>query len=210
MSKDVFYFEGLDDILIAMMTNDEAYDTPPEYEDIERLPIATKLAVKGNGTTLEKWAASKMFRRVNRETKHELGVDHVGIPVELMDKLKGLMAKKGVVFGKNTASEYPWFAFGFIGNIEGGGKKVVWYPKCQLSNVIDESYETAEEETKINDVTMNIIATGLKYNNVMHASFDSNRDSATGVSSNTFIAQPVYDESQWEELAGAGAAGGGN
>ena len=60
-----------------------------------------------------------MFRRVSRETKHEIGLDHVGIPIEVMDELKGLI-EAGVTFGKNTAREFPYFAFGFIGNIEDG------------------------------------------------------------------------------------------
>lgn len=198
--QDVFYFEGLDDILIAMMKTPDAYNTEPTYGNIVRLPIATKLAIKGNGSALEKWASSKMFRRVSRETKHEIGLDHVGIPIEVMDELKGLIAQAGVTFGKNTVREFPYFAFGFIGNIENGGKKAVWYPKTQLSNVIDEEYTTAEDETKIDDVTANFVSTGLTCNNVMYSSFDSNRDSAKLGDFDKFIAQPVFSEEQWKAL----------
>lgn len=206
--QDVFYFEGLDDILIAMMVTPDGVNQEPTYGEIVRLPIGTKISVKGNGSALEKWASSKMFRRVSRETKHEIGLDHVGIPVEVMDELKGLIAVSGVTFGKNTAREFPYFAFGFIGNIEGGGKKVVWYPKAQLSNVIDEEYSTAEEEVKIDDVTANLVAVGLNCNNVMYASFDTNRDSAKAGDFEKFIGQPVYDETQWTELVGASGGGG--
>ena len=210
-NKDVFYFEGLDDVLFAMMTKKETVSTPPEYDEITRLPIATKLAIKGNGSEIEKWASSKMFRRVSRETKHEIGLDHVGIPVEVMDELKGIIAASGVTFGKNNARELPYFAFGFIGNVEGGGKKAVWYPKTQLSVVIDEEYTTAENETKIDDVTANLVATGLINNGVIYSSFDSNRDSATGVPVSKFISAPVFDETQWAESVAAqsGGTGGG-
>ncbi|MGL4335237.1 MAG: phage tail protein [Lactococcus garvieae] len=198
--QDVFYFEGIDDVLFAMMEEKETVSTPPKYGEIIRLPIATKLAVKGNGSELEKWASSKMFRRVSRETKHEIGLDHVGLPIELMDQLKGLVSKAGVTFGKNGARELPYFAFGFIGNVEGGGKKAVWYPKTQLSNVVDEEYATAEEETKIDDVTANLVATGLINNGVMYASYDSNRESALDISVTDFISEPIFDEAQWEEM----------
>lgn len=210
-NTDVFYFEGLDDVLFAPMTKKETVSTPPEYDKIVRLPIATKLKIKGNGSELEKWASSKMFRHVARETKHEIGLDHVGIPIEVMDELKGIVAASGVTFGKNNARELPYFAFGFIGNVEGGGKKVVWYPKTQLSIVIDEEYATAEDETKIDDVTANLVATGLISNGVIHSSFDSNRDSATGVSYEKFISAPIYDETQWAEIVAAqsGGTGGG-
>lgn len=202
--QDVFYFEGLDDILIAMMTTPDGVGQEPVYGEIVRLPIGTKIGIKGNGSVLEKWASSKMFRRVSRETKHEIGLDHVGIPIEVMDELKGIIATSGVTFGKTTAREFPYFAFGFIGNIEGGGKKVVWYPKTQLSNVIDEEYATAEEEVKIDDVTANFVAIGLNYNNVMYASFDTNRDSAKAGDFEKFIEQPVFSEDQWKELVGIG------
>ncbi|EIZ1149602.1 phage tail protein [Enterococcus faecalis] len=207
--QDVYYFEGLDDILIAMMATPDEVDSAPTYSEVVRLPIATKLAIKGNGTALEKWASSKMFRRVSRETKHEIGLDHVGIPIEVMDEIKGLIAESGVTFGKNTAREFPYFAFGFIGNIEDGGKKAVWYPKTQLSNVIDEQYATAEEDTKIDDVTANFVANGLKCNNVMYASFDSNRLSAKPGDFEKFIAQPIYDEEQWKKLVTPSTPGGG-
>lgn len=202
--QDTFYFEGLDDILIGMMATPDAIGEAPTYSEIIRLPIATKLGVKGNGTALEKWASSKMFRRVSRETKHELALDHVGIPIAVMDELKGLIAESGVTFGRNTAREFPYFAFGFIGNIENGGKKAVWYPKTQLSNVIDEEYTTADDETKIDDVTANFVSTGLKYNNVMYSSFDSNRDESSLELFEKFIAQPIYDEEQWKKIVTVG------
>lgn len=200
---DVLYFDGLDDILIAMMETPDAVGAEPTYAEIVRLPIATKIGVKGNGSTLEKWASSKMFRRVSRETKHELALDHVGIPIEVMDELKGLVAESGVTFGKNISREFPYFAFGFIGRIENGGRKAVWYPKTQLSNVIDEEYATAEDETKIDDVTANLVAVGLNSNNVMYSSFDSNRETASIELFEKFIAQPVYSEAQWKGLVDA-------
>lgn len=202
---DVFYFEGIDDIFFSMMDVEDNVNVKPTYKEITRLPIATKLAIKGNGSTLEKWASSKMFRRVSRETKHEIGLDHVGIPIEVMDELKGLVAKRGVVFGRNTAREYPYFGFGFIGNIEGGGKKAVWYPKVQLSNVVDEEYTTTEDETKIDDVSANLVAIGLKYNNVMYASFDSYRDNAD-ITVDQFISEVIFEEEQIDAIEIGGGA----
>lgn len=206
-AQEIKFFEGLDDVLIAMMTTRETTTTAPEYGEIYRLPIATKLAIKGNGTTLEKYASSKLFRSLGRETKHELGLDHVGIPVKLWDLMQGVTANKGVSFKNTKAGEMPYFAFGFIGNVEGGAKKAVWYPKVQLSNVIDEEYVTAESEVTINDVTANLVAYGLNYDdNVMYATFDSLRESATGISLDKFIAEPVYSETQWETLSAGGGA----
>lgn len=207
-AKDIKFFEGLDDVLIGMMLTPETPNAAPTYDEILRLPIATELAISGNGSNLEKYASSKLFRSIGRETKHEIGLTHVGIPVSLMDKIKGLVAQKGVTFNKTNAVELPFFAFGFIGNIEGGGKKAVWYPKVQLSNVIDENYVTAESEIEINDVTANLNAYGLNFNNVLYSTFDSYRESAAGITLDQFIAQPVYSEEQWATLSAAPSGGG--
>lgn len=207
-AKDIKFFEGLDDVLIGMMLTPESPNAAPTYDEILRLPIATELAISGNGSNLEKYASSKLFRSIGRETKHEIGLTHVGIPVSLMDKIKGLVAQKGVTFNKTNAVELPFFAFGFIGNIEGGGKKAVWYPKVQLSNVIDENYVTAESEIEINDVTANLNAYGLNFNNVLYSTFDSYRESAAGITLDQFIAQPVYSEEQWATLSAAPSGGG--
>ncbi|EOB3454987.1 major tail protein [Enterococcus hirae] len=203
-AQEIKFFEGLSDILIAPMLTDDTPTSEPTYDEVVRLPIATKLAIKGNGSTLEKYASSKLFRSIGRETKHELGLDHVGIPIELMDKLKGLTPVKGVTFSNTKVKQFPFFAFGFIGNIEGGAQMAVWYPKSQLSNVIDESYVTSEDAIDIADVTANIVSYGLNTEpNNMYATFNSLRDSATGVTLEQFIKQPVISEDQWNELAGS-------
>lgn len=199
---DIYYFEGIDDVFFVPMTTVDSPTTAPVYGEATRLPIATKLSIKGNGSTKEKWASSKMFRRVSRETKQEIGLDNVGMPISLLDILKAVDPINGVSFAKNIAKEFPFFAFGFIGNIEGGHKKAVWYPKVQLSNVTDEEYVTTEEElADIQDVTLNMIATGLLNNNVMHAAFDTTRESASIELFEKFITQPVFDEEQWRTLS---------
>ncbi|KAF1295186.1 phage tail protein [Enterococcus sp. JM4C] len=209
-AQEIKFFEGLSDILIAPMLTQETTTTEPTYDAVIQLPIATKLAIKGNGSTLEKYASSKLFRSISRETKHEIGLDHVGIPVDLLDKLKDLKASKGVTFSNTKAKQYPFFAFGFIGNIEGGAQMAVWYPKVQLSNVIDEEYVTTEAEIDIKDVTANLVAYGLNIEpNNMFATFNSLRDTAAGVTLDKFIKQPVISESQWNELAAATGGGGG-
>lgn len=208
--KDILYFEGIDDLLLAPMTTRDSVQVTPVYGEVTQLPILTKVGISGNGSTLEKWASSKMFRRVSRETKHEVALDHVGFPIDLWDELNGVKPVKGVVFNKALAKEYPYWAMGFTGRIENGGRMAVWYPKVQLSNVISEEYVTAEEETQINDVTANFTATGLLNNDVLHVSYNSTRATADGITLETFTKQPVFDETQWGQLAtGSGGAKNG-
>lgn len=192
------YFEGIDDIFFVPMTTPDAPNVKPVYDEvaIERLPIAVKLSVKGNGSEKKKWASSKIFRRMSKETEHELGLDHVGMPTDLLDKLKGLTPNKGVVFNKAEAKEMPYFAFGFIGRIEGGNRMAVWYPRVQLSNATDLEYETAEDEDDIKDVKLAMVASPTLYNNVINSSLDSTRTGVGNATVEEFIAQVIYEEEQ--------------
>ncbi len=74
----------------------------------------------------------------------------MGIPIGSNGRDKRFACRSRRYVWKNTAREFPYFAFGFIGNIiEGGGKKQFGIQNTQLSNVIDEEYATAEDDTKL-------------------------------------------------------------
>lgn len=191
------YFEGIDDLLIAFMSEQDTVATKPKYEkEVAHLPIITKLGIKGNGTTKKKYASSKIFRRVSKETEHEISLDHVGIPIEILDKMRDIVAKRGVVLNKAVAKELPYFALGFIGRIEGGERMAVWYPKVQLSNATESDYETLEEEDDIKDMKTLFTASPLLFNDVLNAAFDSTRTAPDLISLADFIAEPIFEESQ--------------
>lgn len=196
--KQVKYFEGIDDVFFVPMLEKDTSMVKPIYdtENICRLPIATKLGVKGNGSEKVKYASSKVFRRVSRETEHELSLDHVGMPIELLDALNGVVPVKGVVFNKAQAREMPYFAFGFIGRIEGGDKMAVWYPRVQLTLATDSEYETATDDDEIKDVSLTMVASSLIYNEVINASFNSMRETPDLITVEEFIEEVIYEEAQ--------------
>ncbi|EUJ41977.1 major tail protein [Brochothrix campestris] len=191
------YFEGIDDIMIVMMKEEDTIATPPVYdEQLYRLPIATKLGVKGNGSTKVKYASSKVFRRVSRETEHELSLEHVGIPIEVLDKIQNVISNKGVVFKRAMATELPYFAFGFIGRISDGERMAVWYPKVQMVNATESEYVTAEEDDEIKDVKATFTAGALLFNDVLNSAYDSTRMDTDMIDLATFIEEPIYEEKQ--------------
>lgn len=195
------YFEGIDDLLIVFMTKEDTVLAKPEYDtELYQLPIITKLGVKGNGTTKKKFASSKVFRRVSKETEHEISLDHVGIPIHILDKMKKLVATKGVVFNTATPKEMAYFAFGFIGRIEGGHRMAVWYPKVQLNNATELDYETMEDDDDIKDVKAAFTAGPLLYNDVLNAAYDTTRESSELITLADFVTAPIFEEAQLSEI----------
>ncbi|MDT2850178.1 phage tail protein [Vagococcus carniphilus] len=195
--NSVIYFEGIDDLLICFMEEEDTITTEPKYEaEVHRLPIITKLGVKGNGSTKVKYASSKVFRRVSKEDKHDLELEHVGIPIKILDQMKALTSNRGVVFTKGVAKSNPYFALGFIGRMENGERMAVWYPKVQLNDATELDYETTEEEDDIKDVKASFSAGCLLFNEVLNGAFDSTRKDTDQISLEEFIKVPMYKEEQ--------------
>lgn len=87
----MYYFEGLDDILIVMMIIKDVVGIELVFGEVVCLLIVIKLGIKGNGIVLEKWVLSKMFWCVSCEMKYEIVLDYVGIFIVVMDEIKGLI-----------------------------------------------------------------------------------------------------------------------
>ena len=195
------YDFGIDDAFIVPITTPGTSTTAPVYGDtIYRLAVISKLSVKGNGKTTEKWASNKLIARPSKTTQHTLGLDEVGIPTIVLDEISGNVTKHGVHFGKTTAVELPEFAFGFIAPQSDGRKNAFWYPRVSLDPATELSYETQTDELAINDVSISMIANGLVNNEVLWADYKSAREDATDLTIDQFMSQVVYDESQLEGL----------
>ena len=193
----ILYFEGIDDLLINFMEIEDTITEEPKYEtEVIRLPIITKLGVKGNGTTKTKYASSKVFRRVSKEDKHDLELEHVGIPIKVLDKMRNLVSERGVVFSKGVAKTNPYFALGFIGRMENGERMAVWYPKVQLNDATEVDYETTEEDDEIKDVKASFTAGCLLFNDVLNGAYDSTRQDTDMITLDEFIKTPMYKEEQ--------------
>lgn len=202
--EQIFYNVGINDLYICLMTTKETATTQPVYDEkVWQLSNVSKLGVKGNGKTTDKYASNKLFARVSQETQHELTLDHVGLPVALFDKMRGLTGDKGVAFTTTEAKELPFFGLGFVAPLSNGEQNAIWYPRVQISIATEESYETTTEDLDVKDVSLTMTASGLLNNNVLKSDFNSTRTSTSSLTLEQFMKQVVYDESQ---LATIGAA----
>lgn len=200
-SKQPLYEVGVDDLYIAMMVGGK--DTPaaiPTYDEIEHYSVIETIGIQGNQTTATKWASNKLFVSVVKNSTFTLTLDHPALPIEVMDKLLGYIAEKGIVFDTSNPKEYPYFAVGFIAPLSDGVSKIArWYLKVQVVPA-QESYTTGTEETTIPTKQLTMTASPLVFNNVTKVDFNSARDSALGITAEQFMAQIVCDQSQLATL----------
>lgn len=195
------YDFGIDDAFIVPIETPGTSTSAPVYSDkIYRLSIISKLSVKGNGKTTEKWASNKLFARVARTTQHELSFDEVGLPTIVADFMSGVQEKHGVNFGKTTPTTMPEFAFGYIAPQSDGTMNGFWYPRVSMDPATELSYETQNNELAINDTSLSMIANGLVSNNVLWTDYKAAREGAKDMTIEQFMSQVVYDETQLEDL----------
>lgn len=193
---DMLYPVGVDDLFIALMTTQDTSITAPAYApEIYRIPTIETIGLSGNQTSATKWASNKLFVSVSKNATHTITLDHTAIPVEVMDKILGFLAKKGIVFEKAKARELPYFALGFITPLSDGHHIARWYPRVQVTPP-QESYTTTTEETTIPTQQLVMTAYPLRNNDATKVDFNSARTSATGVTAEAFMAQVIHSEGQ--------------
>lgn len=200
-AQKMLYPVGVENLYISIMTGGkDTEDAIPTYDaQIYSLPTIEQIGIQGNQTTATKWASNKLFVNVVKNSSFTLTLDHTAIPVEVMDKIEGKTATKGIAFEKSTPKEYPYIAVGFIAPLSDGNKIARWYPRCQITPP-QETYQTGTEETAIPTQQLVLTASPLLFNDVTKVDFNSARDSATGITAEKFMEQVVCDESQLETL----------
>lgn len=201
-SQKVLYPVGVENLFIAMMVDGQ--DTPdalPEYETtIYDFPVIETIGIAGSQTTTTKWASNKQFASITKNTQYTLTLDYPGMPVFIMDKLQGVLAKKGVAFDTSKPKEFPRFAVGFIAPLNDGNKIARWYPRVQVTPPEEEFTTITDEETEIKSQQLVMTATPLLFNGVTKADFNTSREGATGITAEDFMKQVVRDESELDTL----------
>lgn len=202
----MLYPVGVENLYIAFMTGgkDTTASIPAYDAEIYSLPTIEKIGIAGAPSTATKWASNKIFVTVTKNNKFTLTLDHTALPTEVLDKMHGNVANKGIVFEKAELKELPYFAVGFIAPLNDGSKVARWYPRCQVTPP-EESYNTANDETTIPTQQLVMTASPLLFNNVTKVDFNSARDNATGVTAEEFMEQVVCDNSQIATLFPSGA-----
>ncbi|EAE1299624.1 major tail protein [Listeria monocytogenes] len=197
----LIYPVGIDDLLICMMVEQDSSTGVPKYATkVWRLPVVTKLGIKGNGSVKAKYASNKLFARVGRETEHELSLEYVSLPISVFDEMSGVTHDEGVSFSTTNVKEMPTFALGYIGPLSDGSQGCTWYPRVQLSNAEELEFESTNDDSEIKDLKLTMTASGLRNNAVLYSQFNPLRASVENLTLEKFISTVVYDNTVIEEL----------
>ncbi|MDN6090234.1 MAG: phage tail protein [Lacticaseibacillus paracasei] len=189
------------DMFFAMKKQNETASTDPVFDtSVIRIPNIKKIAFKGNGKSNDIYASGKKFGTITQETSIEVTHTHIGMPIAVLDAMKGIAAKHGVEFGSTLAQSMPEFAIGFDTWLANGQHDGIWLTSCTLNPAVNETHATSEESFKeVNpDVVYN--AGGLRNSSIYYSRYNSARDSAD-LTVDDFFKQVIFSPEQLETIA---------
>ena len=188
--RDVYF---VDKLTKETTTEKPVYDTGNVY----RKTVAKKMEVKGNGKSTPLYASGVLIATVTQETEEDLSFDYLGLATKVLDMLTGTTAENGVSFVHSDAGEAHEFAFGFTAEKSDGVLDAMWFPSTTIDPKTELSYSTSEDEFKEQDVSLAMVASGLRIadedgGHVIYSKFSNQRDTTATV--DDFMKQVVYDK----------------
>ena len=136
-----------------------AFNTPDEdgnvdyttYEDTIKTEVVKQIGTTENGETTTVRASGKDYASFNQVSSTDLEVEVVAFPQEDLARMRGEnIATNGLVSSGGT-KERPYFAYGKVVKLVGGGVRFDWYPKCQVIENTDDIATSEDSFSEQND-----------------------------------------------------------
>lgn len=176
-----------------------AFNTPDEdgnvdyttYEDTIKTEVVKQIGTTENGETTTVRASGKDYASFNQVSSTDLEVEVVAFPQEDLARMRGEnIATNGLVSSGGT-KERPYFAYGKVVKLVGGGVRFDWYPKCQVIENTDDIATSEDSFSEQNDtVTIRAYAFNEKGENKNYVD-SSITGFPEGLTEEKFFSKPI-------------------
>lgn len=176
-----------------------AFNTPDEdgnvdltaYEDTIKAEVVKQIGTTENGETTTVRASGKDYASFNQVSSTDLEVEVVAFPQEDLARMRGEnIATNGLVSSGGT-KERPYFAYGKVVKLVGGGVRFDWYPKCQVIENTDDIATSEDSFSEQNDtVTIRAYAFNEKGENKNYVD-SSITGFPEGLTEEKFFSKPI-------------------
>lgn len=185
-----------------------AFNTPDEdgnvdfsaYEETIKTEVVKKIGTTENGETTTVRASGKDYASFNQLSSTDLAIEVIAFPQEDLARMRGETIASNGLMSSGGTKERPYFAYGKVVKLVGGGVRYDWYPKCQLIENTDD-IETSEDSFSEQNDTVTIRA--YAYND---AGENKNYvDSTTtnfpkGLTEEKFFEKPIITSSDFDKI----------
>lgn len=180
------------------------------YEDTIKTEVVKKVGTTENGETTNVRASGKDYANFNQVASIDLAVEVVAFPSDDLARMRGDKVDSSGLISSGGTTERPYFAYGKVVKLVGGGVRYDWYPKCQLIENTDD-IETSEESFSEQNDTVTIRCYAFNDNGQIKNSVDSTTSSyPEGLTEEKFFTKPIVTVEDLtaalkpvEEVAGA-------
>lgn len=190
-----------------------AFNTPGEdgnvnyttYEDTIKTEVVKQIGTTENGETTTVRASGKDYASFNQVSSTDLEVEVVAFPQEDLARMRGEnIATNGLVSSGGT-KERPYFAYGKVVKLVGGGVRFDWYPKCQVIENTDDIATSEDSFSEQNDtVTIRAYAFNEKGENKNYVD-SSITGFPEGLTEEKFFSKPIVTSADLDAVVAESA-----
>lgn len=190
-----------------------AFNTPDEdgnvdyttYEDTIKTEVVKQIGTTENGETTTVRASGKDYASFNQVSSTDLEVEVVAFPQEDLARMRGEnIAINGLVSSGGT-KERPYFAYGKVVKLVGGGVRFDWYPKCQVIENTDDIATSEDSFSEQNDtVTIRAYAFNEKGENKNYVD-SSITGFPEGLTEEKFFSKPIVTSADLDAVVAESA-----
>ena len=190
-----------------------AFNTPDEdgnvdyttYEDTIKTEVVKQIGTTENGETTTVRASGKDYASFNQVSSTDLEVEVVAFPQEDLARMRGEnIATNGLVSSGGT-KERPYFAYGKVVKLVGGGVRFDWYPKCQVIENTDDIATSEDRFSEQNDtVTIRAYAFNEKGENKNYVD-SSITGFPEGLTEEKFFSKPIVTSADLDAVVAESA-----
>lgn len=190
-----------------------AFNTPDEdgnvdyttYEDTIKTEVVKQIGTTENGETTTVRASGKDYASFNQVSSTDLKVEVVAFPQEDLARMRGEnIATNGLVSSGGT-KERPYFAYGKVVKLVGGGVRFDWYPKCQVIENTDDIATSEDSFSEQNDtVTIRAYAFNEKGENKNYVD-SSITGFPEGLTEEKFFSKPIVTSADLDAVVAESA-----
>lgn len=190
-----------------------AFNTPDEdgnvdyttYEDTIKTEVVKQIGTTENGETTTVRASGNDYASFNQVSSTDLEVEVVAFPQEDLARMRGEnIATNGLVSSGGT-KERPYFAYGKVVKLVGGGVRFDWYPKCQVIENTDDIATSEDSFSEQNDtVTIRAYAFNEKGENKNYVD-SSITGFPEGLTEEKFFSKPIVTSADLDAVVAESA-----
>lgn len=128
-----------------------------KYDTTIKNDVVKKVGTTENAESTPVKASGKDYMTVSQSSSVDLAVEVIGFDNDDLAKMRAENVDKGGLISSGRTAKRPYFAYGKVVELVGGGRRFDWYPKCQLIENTDD-IETREDTFKEQNDTVTIRA----------------------------------------------------